>query len=75
MIKLKSNIQESSKVKNFIGVYCEWDHGAKGMYAGIIMEKDVKKLVDGYKKSIGSDVNFQKTPRAPCTTLSKSDLE
>ena len=38
------------------------------------MEKDVKKLVDGYDKFIGSDVKFHKTPGGPGTTLNKSDL-
>ena len=39
------------------------------------MEKGVNKLVEGYKKYTGSCVKFQKTPCAPGTTLSKSDLE
>ena len=39
------------------------------------MEKYVKKLVEGYEKYTGSDLRIQKTPRAPCTTLSKIDLE
>ena len=39
------------------------------------MEKDVKKLVEGYKIYTGSDLRIQKTPQAPGTTLSKSDLE
>ena len=37
--------------------------------------KYVKKLVDVYKKYTGSDLKVQKTPEAPGTTLSKSELE
>ena len=33
MIKLKFNIKESVKVKNFLGVYHKWGHNAKGPYA------------------------------------------
>ena len=55
MINLKFNIQEYGKVKKFLSVYYEWDHDAKGPYAKKIMEKDINKLVDGYKKFIGSD--------------------
>ena len=36
------------------------------------MEKYVKKLVDGYDKFTGSDLNVQKTPDSPGTTLIKS---
>ena len=39
------------------------------------MDKDVNKLVEGYEKYTGSDLNVQKTPRAPGTNLSKIDLE
>ena len=39
------------------------------------MEKDVKKLVEGYDKYTGSDVKVQKNPGGPGTTLSKSELE
>ena len=46
-----------------------------GTYAKIIMYKYLNKLVEGYKKYIGSDVKVQKTPGTPCTTLSKSDFE
>ena len=38
-------------------------------------EKDIKKLVEGYKKYIGSDVKVQKTTGAPGMTLSKTELE
>ena len=44
------------------------------MYAKMAMEKDVKKLVEGYKKYTGSDLRVKKTPGAPGTTLSKSYL-
>ena len=75
MIKLEFNIQESEKLKKFIKVYYEWVHDAKGPYAKITMQKDVKKLVDGYDKFTGSDLNVQKTPDSPGTTLIKSQLE
>ena len=39
------------------------------------MEKDVKKLIKGYKNYTGSELRAQKTPGSPGTTLSKSDLE
>ena len=38
-------------------------------------EKDIKKLVEGYRKYTGSDVKAQKTPGYPGTTISKSNLE
>ena len=76
MEKIKNiNIQESGKVKKFLGVYYEWVCDKKVSYAKMTMEKDVKKLVEGYKKYTGSCVKVQKTPCAPGTTLSKSDLE
>ena len=37
--------------------------------------KDIKQLVDGYEKFIGSGVKFQKTPGATGTTLSNSEIE
>ena len=46
-IKEKFNISESVKVKNFLGVYYEWGHDAKGKYAKNTMEKDVKNIVEG----------------------------
>ena len=39
------------------------------------MEKDAKKLVEGYGKYTGSDLRVQKNPGYPGTTLSKSYLE
>ena len=39
------------------------------------MGKDVKKLVEGYKKYNGGDVKVHKTPDDTGATLSKSDLE
>ena len=39
------------------------------------MEKDVKKLLEGYEKHTGSDLKVQKTPGAPGMTPSKSGLE
>ena len=70
MIKLKFNIQESGKVNKFLGVYYSWGSDSK-----TTMEKDVKKLVEGYKKLIGSETRVHKTPGAPGTTLSKSEFE
>ena len=71
MMKLDFNIQESGKVKKFIGVYYEWGHGKKVLYAKMTLEKDVNKLVEYYKKLIGGEVKVQNTPGAPCTTHSK----
>ena len=39
------------------------------------MDKNVKKLVYGYEKFTGVDLNIHKTPSAPVTTLSKSELK
>ena len=74
-INLKINIQESGKVKKFLGVYYEWVRDAKGSYTKTTMEKDVNKLVEVYKKYTGIDVKVQKTPVAPDTTPSKSNFE
>ena len=68
MVKLKFNTQESNKVKNFLGVYYEWGHDAKGPYAKTTMKKYVKKLVDR------SDIKVQKTPSDAGITLSKNYL-
>ena len=45
------------------------------MYVKMTMEKDVKNLVEGYKKYTGINLRIQKIPGSPGTTLSKSDLE
>ena len=74
MIRLKFNIQESSKVRSFLGVYYEWVHDAKGPYTQVNMEKYVNKLVYIYEKLTGSDLKVQKTPGAPGTTLINSEL-
>ena len=74
-INEKFNISESGKLKKFLGVYYEWGHDAKVTYAKMNMEKDVKKLVKGYKNYTGSELRAHKTPGYPGTTLSKSDLE
>ena len=47
-IKLKLNIQESEKAKKFLGAYYELGRDEKWMYAKMTMDKDVKKLVEGY---------------------------
>ena len=39
------------------------------------MEKDINKLVEGYKNYTGSDVKVHKTPSSHGMTLSKSDLK
>ena len=41
MINLEFNIQESRKMRKFIGVYYEWGHDTKGPSAEINMEKDI----------------------------------
>ena len=64
MIKLKFNIQESGKAKKFNGVYYKWGHDAKGTSSKMTMEKDLKKLADGYEKCSGSDFKGQKRPGA-----------
>ena len=61
-IKENFNIQESRNVRKFLGFYYEWDCDAKGTYEKIATEKDVNKLVEGYKKYTCSDVNIQKIP-------------
>ena len=74
-IKERFHISESKKVKKFLRVYYEWGCDAKGMYAKMTMDKDVKKPVEGYMKYTGSYVKVHKTPGALVTTISKSDLE
>ena len=74
-IKKNFNIQEYGKVKNFLRVYYEWICDAKCTYSKMTTEKDVNKLVEGYKNYIGSDAEVHKTTGAPGTTLIKSDLE
>ena len=74
-IKEEFKISESRKVKKSLGVYYQWGHDAKCMYPKMTMEKDVNKLVEGYKKYTRSDLRIPKTPGAPGKILSKSDLE
>ena len=74
-IKEKFNISDSGKVNKFIGAYYKWVHDTKVTYEKMTMEKDVKKLTEGYKKYMGSDLRVQKTPGALGMTQSKSDLE
>ena len=74
IIKLKFNIQESGKKKNFLEVYYNYGNDAKGPYAKITMEKDVNKLVNWYDKFTGSDVKIHKTPGDTGTNLCKSEL-
>ena len=45
------------------------------MYAKMIMDKEVKKLVEGYEKYTGSDVKAPKNSGDLVTNISKSDLE
>ena len=37
-------------MEKFLGVYYEWGRDAKGTYAKMTMDKDVKKLVEGCDK-------------------------
>ena len=74
-INMEFNIQESGKVKMFLGVYYEWGRDAKGVYTKMTMKKAVRKLLSGYNNHTRIDVKLQKTPGAPITTLSKSVLE
>ena len=62
-------------MNKFIIVYYEWGCNEKCPYDKMTMDKYVDKLVDGYKKFIGSDTRVHKTPGAPGTTLSKSELK
>ena len=45
MINLKFNIQESGKLKKFLGVYYGWVCDPKDLYTNMTMEKEVNKLV------------------------------
>ena len=74
-IKEKFNISESGKVNKLLGFYSDWVDDAKGMYAKMTTEKDVKTIVEGCENYRGSYLRVQKNPKAPGTTLSKSDLE
>ena len=75
ILKKRSTSKILEKVKKFLRVYYGWGRDVEGAYANMIMEKDVNKFVEGYEKYTGSGVKFQKTPGAPVTTLSKSNLE
>ena len=59
-IKEKFNISESGKAKKLLGFYYEWGLDTKVTYEKITMNKDTKKLVEGYKKYTGSDLKVQK---------------
>ena len=74
-INLKFNIQGYGKAKNFLGVYYEWGHDTKGLYAKMTTKEDARKLVEGYEKHTRSYVTVQENPGAPGTTISKSYLE
>ena len=74
-IKKIFNIQNSGKVKKFLGVYYKSSHDSKGTYAKMTMDKDAKKLVESYQKYTESDVKVQKISSVPSTALSKRDLE
>ena len=54
-IKEKFKISQSRNVKKFPGVSYEWGHDEKGTYEKTTIEKDVNKLVEGYKKYTGRD--------------------
>ena len=49
--KINFSIQFSGKVKKFLRVYYEWDRDAKGSCEKMKMEKDVKKMIEGYEKN------------------------
>ena len=50
LIGLHFKIQESIKVKRFLGLYYKLGHDENFQYTKKTVEKDVKELVDGYKK-------------------------
>ena len=62
-------------MKKFIRVYYEWGCDAKGKYAKINVDKDIKNIVKGYERYTGSDIKVRKCHGYPGTTLSKSNLE
>ena len=74
MIMLKFNIQQSSRLQIFFGMYYEWGCEEKDSYAKMTMEKDVEKLVEVNEKYTGRDVKVQTTSGAPGMTLSKIEL-
>ena len=61
-------------MKKFHGVYYGWGCHAKGTYEKMTMYKDVKNLVEGYKKYTGNEVKLQKNRVAPVANISKSNL-
>ena len=69
MINTKFEIQKSGKLKKFIVVNYKWCHYDKVPYKKMTMDKDIKILVDGYRKFTGSDFKVQKTPGDPGTTI------
>ena len=62
-------------MRDFLGVYYKWGLYEKYSYEKTTIEKDVNKLVEGYKKYTGSHVKVQKTPCDTGKNISKSDLE
>ena len=74
-IKPDFSIQDYRKVKKFLRLYHEWGHYAKGLYAKMTTEEDVKKLIEGYNNNTRDEVKVQKHPGAPGTNTIKSDLE
>ena len=74
LIKLKFNIQESGKMRNFLGVYYSWGHDEKGPHTKITMEKDTKKLFGEYEKFTGKYVKVKENA-ATDTTLRKIELK
>ena len=74
-IKENFNISEYGKFKNFLGVCYEWSHDEKCTSAKMTMEKDVKNLVEGYKKYTGNNLKVQKIPGVSGKTISKINLE
>ena len=71
---MKSKIQESGKLRMFLGVYYKFGHDKKGPYSKTTMKKDVNIIVMGYDKFTGKDIKVQKTTAAPGSTLSNIKL-
>ena len=69
LIGLNFKIQESVKVKMFLGFYYKLGHDENFQYTKKTVEKDVKEVVDGYKKLNKKYFNVKKNPGATGRTL------
>ena len=45
-------------MRKFLGVYYEWGCETKGTYAKMTIDKNAKKILEGYKNYTGSDVKL-----------------